>query len=182
MFHFSILKLFLLARREEKEIQRLRELKGTREERVQQLEDSGMQERYAEIFAAYVALAKRGDTEALKRSTYLWWCHTLNSIDRTGVAKLDPRMGDEIFALIEKKVSQTRLDQELQRMLPWYFVISKNFLPVLHKGRAPEPRTDFPRLEAYCRSGGTHKDVSSFAGLDIKGRGQMSWYWRAMCY
>jgi hypothetical protein len=114
-----------LAAVEEKCLTRQRGLVGDREALY---ERDGVYAAWRDVFGQYVALAQKGDLEALKRALFFVWAECSISHLTTGIKDLDGETVRETLGLADKLVRDSRLDAELEWMLPYYYLVEPWYL------------------------------------------------------
>jgi hypothetical protein len=132
-------------------------------------EQTGVYVAWRDIFQQYVALARAGDLEALKRALYLVWAE--RSIARliTGLKDLDQGMMQETLEMADKLAQDGRLDAELEWMLPYYYVVERSYLD------------RFKNFDTLKRVSQEHPFLYRHRCPDVsfEHRGQMGDYWKA---
>ncbi len=155
-----------LAALEEKWLKKQRSLMGDRETLYEQ---AGVYAAWRDIFGQYVALAKEGDLEALKRALFLIWAQ--HSIARliTGLKNLDEAQIRETLQTADQLVHDGRLDAELEWMLPYYYLVEASYVD------------RFEDLHAFKQASQRHPFLYRQRCLDVsfEHRGQMGSYWQA---
>jgi hypothetical protein len=114
-----------LAAVEEKWLTQQRGLVGDRETLY---ERNGVYAAWRDVFGQYVALAREGDLEALKRALFFVWAQCSISHLLTGIKDLGEEMTRETLGLADERVRDTRLDAELEWMLPYYYLVAPLYL------------------------------------------------------
>jgi hypothetical protein len=155
-----------LAALEEQWLHQQRSLAGDRDRLYEQ---TGVYEAWQDIFRHYVALAKQGDLEALKRALYFVWAQCSISRLTTGIKDLDSQAIREAFGVANRLAQDGRLDAELQWMLSYYYVVEPSYLD------------RFEDLEALKQASGLHPFLYRQRCPEalFAQRGQMGDYWRA---
>jgi len=155
-----------LATLEEEWLHKQRSLVRDRETLYEQM---GIYAAWRGILAQYVALAREGDVEALKRALYFVWAQ--RSIARliTGLKDLDEGMIREILEIADKLAEDGRLDAELEWMLPYYYIVERSYLD------------RFEDLDALKTVSREHPFLYRQRCLEVsfEHRGQMGDYWKA---
>ena len=100
----------------EKWLKKQRRLAGDRESLYEQ---AGVYVAWQDIFRQYVALAREGDIEALKRALYFAWAERSMGSLVTGIKDLDENLVRETLGLADRLAQDGRLDAELEWMLPY---------------------------------------------------------------
>jgi len=93
-----------------------------------QCERDGVYEAWRRIFAEYVALARSGDLEALKRALFLAWYSQAEPSELSGLYLLDRGLWVEVLHMLEDLAARDELDDELKWMLPYYYMIADWYL------------------------------------------------------
>jgi len=88
----------------------------------------GMYEAWQEIFCQYVAVARKGEIEALKRALYLAWADCSQAFFLTGIMGIDDKPIKEVLSMVNELAKRGELDNELKWMLPWYYHINDGYL------------------------------------------------------
>ncbi len=114
-----------LAALEEKWLNTQRSLAGDKEILYQR---EGVYAAWRDIFGQYVTLARKGDLEALKRALFFGWAECSMSPLMTGIKDLDEEVIRETLGLADRLVRDTRLDAELEWMLPYYYLVAPLYL------------------------------------------------------
>jgi len=83
---------------------------------------------WQDIFRQYVALAKQGDTEALKRALYLAWAERSQGPILSGVKDLDRGLLRELLGIADDLARTGGLDAELGWMLPYYYLVEPSYI------------------------------------------------------
>ncbi|OHB64906.1 MAG: hypothetical protein A2Y76_12810 [Planctomycetes bacterium RBG_13_60_9] len=129
----------------------------------------GVYAAWRDIFKQYVARAREGDVEAVKRALYLVWAERSGDPLLTGVKGLDEGSIIEVFHLVDGLARAGRIDGELQWMLPYYYVIDPLYLDrfegydALKRASSAQP---FLLYRQRCLTG------------SFDHRGQMGEYWK----
>jgi hypothetical protein len=153
---------------------------GSAAERDAQITRSGMYAEYPAIFSGYLELVRLADDphivlEALKRAVFIaWYAFTEPSI-QSGIAELPESSVREVMAALDSAISAGRTDDELQRMLVWYYdhfgYVFEHFGPV----RALEPFiADLTVADVRTRA------AASVPRTPPAGRGQLGVYWASV--
>ena len=88
----------------------------------------GVYAAWQDIFRQYVALARQGNTEALKRALYLAWTERSQGPILSGVKDLDRALTGELFGLADDVARTGGLDGELQWMLSYYYLVEPSYI------------------------------------------------------
>ena len=88
----------------------------------------GVYAAWQDIFGQYVALAKQGDNEALKRALYLAWTQRSQGPILSGVKDLDRELIRELVGLADDLARTGGLDAELRWMLPYYYLVEPSYI------------------------------------------------------
>ncbi len=155
-----------LATREEEWLSKQRSFVRDRETLYEQ---TGVYAAWRNIFGQYVALAREGDLEALKRALYFAWADRSIAQLITGLKDLDEGMIRETLEIADKLAEEGPLDAELEWMLPYYYVVERSYLD------------RFEDLDALKKASREHPFLYRQRCLDVSfdHRGQMGDYWRA---
>ena len=150
---------------EEKWLNKQRNLVGDREALY---ERDGVYAAWRDVFEQYVALARQGDLEALKRAVFLVWAECSMGHLMTGIRDLDEATARETLALADKLVRDGRLDAELQWMLSCYYLVEPSYLD------------RFEDLDALKQASGVNPFEYRQLCLEVSfdHRGQMGAYWK----
>lgn len=140
--------------------------RGFMEEKDAQCERDGIYEAWRRIFAEYVALARSGNLEALKRALFLAWYEQAEPCPLSGLHLLDAEAKKEVLQLLEDLARQDQLDDELKWMLPYYYSVADWYLP-----------SDFPALEKASKK---DVDLRELTACNIESRGQLGKYWKSI--
>lgn len=114
-----------LAALEEKRLSQQRNLVGDRETLY---ERDGVYAAWRDLFQQYVALARKGDFEALKRALFFVWAQYSMSHLMTGLKDLTEELVRETLGIADKLAQDGRLDAELAWMLPYYYLVEPSYL------------------------------------------------------
>lgn len=146
---------------------------GQIEDRDHYLEEHGVYDAYAIVYQRYVALALRGDVEALKRAIFLQWYAVAEPYWLSGIpdpANLPMR---SMLAVANEQITQGSLDIELQWMLPYYFMILEWYVSANYIG----PVDEFTILINFSRENQRHPSDLILDADTFRGRGAMGDYW-----
>ncbi len=137
-------------------------------DRAAAYERTGVYAAWRDIFQQYASLARR-DPEALKRAIYLAWTQYSQNPLLSGVKDLDEKTVREVLALADDLARRNRLDDELQWMLSYYYLVEPRYLDrfdgVEHLKQASRHEPLLYRRACLSRS--------------FRGRGHMGRYWRS---
>ncbi len=114
-----------LATAEEKWLTKQRGLVGDRETLY---EREGVYAAWRDLFGQYVALARQGDLEALKRALFFVWAECSISHLMTGIQDLGEEIVREALGIADTLARESGLDGELQWMLPYYYLVEPLYL------------------------------------------------------
>lgn len=155
-----------LAALEEEWLKRQRGIIKDREVLYEQL---GVYAAWRDIFRQYAALGQDGDLEALKRALFLIWAEKSISRLITGLQDLDQTSIQETLATADQLARESRLDAELEWMLPYYYLVERSYLD------------RFDNLEALKQASLARPFLYRQRCLDVSfdHRGQMGSYWQA---
>jgi hypothetical protein len=154
-----------LATLEETWLKKQRQLVGDRKVLYEQ---AGVYAAWREILGHYVAVARAGDLEALKRALYLIWAERSIGPVLTGLKDLDKATVRETLELADRLARDGRLDAELEWMLPYYYLVDPSYLDRFENLDALKHAS---RQRPFAYRG--HCLETSF-----EHRGQMGEYWR----
>jgi len=131
-------------------------------------EEQGVYAAWRDLFRQYVALVKEGDTEALKRALYFIWAERAISPLITGLRDLDEDGVREVFDAADKLAADNRLDPELEWMLPYYYIVDREYLD------------RFDSYDALKQASSRHPFLYRQRCIEVSfdHRGQMGDYWR----
>jgi hypothetical protein len=154
-----------LAAVEEKWLTRQRALVGDREILYEQ---DGVYAAWRGIFGQYVALARKGDAEALKRALFFVWAECSMSHLITGIKDLGEEIIREALGIADKLARHGGLDAELEWMLPYYYLVQPLYLDC------------FEDLDALKQTSRMNLFVYRQRCLEasFEHRGQMGEYWK----
>jgi hypothetical protein len=155
-----------LAAQEEEWLKKQRNFVRDRETVYEQI---GVYAAWRDIFEQYVALAREGDLEALKRAVYFVWAECSMARLLTGLKDLDEGMVREALALADKLAGEGWPDTELEWMLPYYYVVEPSYVD------------RFDNLDALKKASHEHPFLYRQRCLNVSfdHRGQMGDYWQA---
>jgi len=129
----------------------------------------GVYTAWQDIFRQYVALARQGNIEALKRALYLAWTERSQGPILSGVKDLDRGLIRELFGLVDGLARTGGLDAELQWMLPYYYLIEPSYI---------EQFKGFEALRQVSRQGPfLYRQACLESSFD--NRGHMGEYWKS---
>jgi len=154
-----------LAAVEEEWLNKQRSLVGDREVLYEQ---EGVYAAWRELFGQYVALAQKGDLEALKRSLFFVWAQCSINHLVTGIKNLAEEIIRETLGIADKLARDGALEAELEWMLPYYYVVEPSYLD------------RFDNLDALKQASRTNPFLYRQRSLDASfdHRGQMGEYWK----
>ena len=141
---------------------------GFMEERDTFLRENGVYGAWRRIFAEYVALARSGDLEALKRALFLTWYEQAEPSELSGLDLLDAGLKEEVFQMLEDLAARDGFDDELQWMLPYYHSIADWYLP-----------SGFDRVEKASKQS-EELWRRRCPGGSFDNRGQLGIYWESI--
>jgi hypothetical protein len=155
-----------LAALEEEWLNKQRDLVGDREALYEQ---DGVYAAWRELFGQYVALAQKGDLEALKRALFFVWAERSMSRLLTGIRDLAQESIREALDIADKLTRHGGLDAELEWMLPYYYLVEPLYLDC------------FEDLDAVKEASRMNPFVYRRRCLEASfaHRGQMGEYWKA---
>lgn len=146
--------------------------RGSFEQRHALYQRIGMYEAWQSIFKEYVALARQGNGEALKRALFLYWYSCSEPSELSGLSGLAEDLAALVFGIVDDMARKGELDAELKWMLPYYYMITAWYLNLHRDDKFPDLRKasqDDDNLWRYLCT------ESSFDN-----RGQMGKYWRSI--
>ncbi len=155
-----------LAAVEEKWLIKQRGLAGDRDALYEQ---NGVYAAWREVFGQYVALARGGDLEALKRALFFVWAECSMSHLMTGIKDLGEEVIKEALGIVDKLVRDGGLDTELEWMLPYYYLVEPLYLDCFEGLDALKQAS---RMNPFL-----YRQRCLEASFDQ--RGQMGEYWKA---
>lgn len=142
--------------------------RGFMEQRDAFLQRNGVYDAWRRIFAEYVALARLGDLEALKRALFLAWYEQAEPSPLSGLYLLDGTLKEEVFQMLEDLAARDGFDDELEWMLPYYYMIADWYL-MSGFDRVASASTRHVRLwQKRC------------LGRSFDNRGQLGVYWASI--
>jgi len=137
-----------LSDKEKELLSRVDQLRGTIEEKSDQVVYFGITKDYRVVHQEYSLLA-RSNYEALKRGLFLIWYAKSEPTWLTGIGELDRRAEERIIKILDRRLKRDITDYELEWMLDYYsswdFVFDefrnfKNF----HQRITGDSKTDYP--------------------------------------
>ena len=128
----------------------------------------GIYDAWEWLFAEYVAVARQGDLEAIKRALFLAWYALAEPGELSGIGRLDPDLKMDVFATVNNLAAHDQLDDELEWMLPWYYLIAEYYLP-----------RGFPAMEDVSKTD-PHQYKDGCLEFSFDNRGQMGKYWKSI--
>ncbi len=154
-----------LAALEEKWLNKQHDLTGDRETLY---ERDGIYAAWGDLFEQYVALARQGDGEALKRTLFFVWAQCSMSHLMTGIRGLGEETVQEVLGMADKLVRDGESDAELEWMLPYYYLVAPLYLD------------RFEGLDALKLASRAHPFLYRRRCLEASfdHRGQMGEYWK----
>jgi hypothetical protein len=154
-----------LAALEEEWLKRQRGLVGDREALY---EREKVYAAWRELFGQYVALAQKGDLEALKRALFFVWAECSMHHLLTGIKDLAEETIREALGIADRLVRHGGLDAELAWMLPYYYLVEPLYLDC------------FEDLDALKQASRMNPFVYRRRCLEASfdHRGQMGEYWK----
>ena len=97
----------------------IQQLEGTIEDKIDQLANSGITDKYRQIHSEYSRIAKK-DGEALKRALFIMWYALTEPTWLTGIGELDFDAEERITKLLNRRLAKNISDYELDWMLEYY--------------------------------------------------------------
>jgi hypothetical protein len=154
-----------LAALEERRLSQQRSLVGDRETLY---ERDGVYAAWQDLFQQYVALAREGNLEALKRALFFVWAQCSMSHLMTGLKDLAEDLVRETLGISDKLVRDGELDAELEWMLAYYYLVEPSYLD----------RSE--NLDALKRASRMNPFLyrQSCLAASFDHRGQMGEYWK----
>lgn len=141
-------------------------VRGFMEDKDAQCERDGIYEAWRKIFAEYVALARSGNLEALKRALFLAWYEQAEPSPLSGLYLLDAEAKKEVLQMLEDLARQDQLDEELKLVLPYYYAVADWYLPA--------------GFNALLKASKTDVDLRSLLSCTFENRGQLGEYWKCI--
>ena len=114
--------------RKEAALQKQMPVEGYIEHRDVFLKKHGIYEKWREIYSDYVALAQLGDLEALKRAIFYAWYQLAEPGWLSGISKLPDHETKIAVEILEQKLADGFIDEELKLMLPYYMTVCSYYL------------------------------------------------------
>jgi hypothetical protein len=155
---------------EEIALQKRMPVDGHIEHRDKYLADNGLYDEWRNIYKKYVALAQKGDLEALKRALFFSWYQLAGQEWLSGIGKLPDDQTQIVVNLLEELLSKNMEDHEIALMLPYYMAVCdyylERFYPLPHIQKASVSTADQGR-PALVSDKWTH-------------RGEMGKYWASV--
>ena len=98
---------------------------GLIEEKLEQLQQRGVFEKYSKVFEEYSNLidGEIEGTEALKRAVFLYWYQSAEPSFLSGVDLMPENAGRKVLEKLDDKIKNEDLDYEFQWMLSHYIRI-----------------------------------------------------------
>lgn len=158
-----------LARQERKIYAKVTSIKGTMEEKSEQIQKLGIFEEYNKVHQQYAKLCK-DKLEALKRGLFLSWFAMSEPSCFTGIKDLDPESEEKIIMILDKRLINNETEYELDWMLGYY----SNWNWVFDQ---------FTKYKAFQNKlvNGTRVDMPNFINhKEMKNRGRMGMYWSSL--
>jgi ubiquinone/menaquinone biosynthesis C-methylase UbiE len=148
----------------------LKELTALESEQLSTLyEQVGVVEAWQRIFREYVALAREGNLEAMKRALFLCWQNVASPgwLPNTAVL-FDAELIREVYGLVNDLARNGELDSEFTWMLPYYYMIADWYLP--------------PEFDAIVKASQQNRYLWRQGCLEssFDGRGQLGKYWASI--
>jgi hypothetical protein len=129
----------------------------------------GIQATWEGVFGQYVALARRGDLEAVKRALFLAW-YEMAEPDAwyNDIKGLDTELKREVYSIVDDLTRRGRLDDELRWMLPYYYSVADIYLPPGFDALEKASKVRAYPWKECCRKG------------SFRNRGWFGSYWRGI--
>lgn len=172
--------LTLLAAEEQRLCTYVESLTGTLEDKAQHLEDAGVFTAYKQLHQQYLAayqaaIGEPTRLELLKRLIFLNWYGALEPSFLTGIGELDEQVVMAVYTLLDARIRDQKLDEELHWMLSYYSCWE--YL-LLHYAE-----NRLPALTAFIQSvdqSVLHIPRQRLLPDTMANRGQMGLYWRSL--
>lgn len=154
-------------------------LQGTMDEKTKQLKDSGTFDSYREIHNQYLEVIKstrdeKEINEGLKRIIFLNWYHIIEPSCFTGIWELDGDTIHESYSILNDRLTDNKVDNELKWMLSYY---SANDWTILDFSEKEMPQlTTFVKSVDQSQNHLPDKDELTNTMID---RGQMGEYFKS---
>jgi hypothetical protein len=146
--------------------------RGFMEERHALFLKIGVYEAGRKIFREYVALARTGDREALRRAIFLYWYSLAEPHELSGIPELDKDLAQEVLGMVDDMLRRGETDTELTWMLPFYYSIADFYLDYYW----PDQFEDVRR--ASKENGDLWKSLCLESTFE--NRGQLGKYWKGI--
>ena len=121
------------------------------------------------IYSCYVALAEKGDLEALKRALFYAWYQLSEPYWLSGISELPDKETQAVVDLLESALEQGIRDIEIDYMLPHYMAVCSYYLERFY----PIPYIQ----SASVKDPGNTKEKARNGEHSWAMRGQMGEYW-----
>jgi hypothetical protein len=147
-------------------LKRVEQVTGLMEDQNVELQNLGIFDEYKAIFNEYAQVHEE-ELEALKRCLFLYWYALCEPGCFTGISGFDIEVIKKVLRILDRKLSTSDTDYELEWMLKYYsnwdFVFEPfpDFINIHKKMKEPE-KTELP--ETIDRE-------------SMSKRGQMGYYW-----
>jgi hypothetical protein len=159
-----------LATEEERLVEAVERVRGTMEQKTEQLARGGELDRYREVHRRYVQLALGDNVEALRRATFLQWIATIEPTPFTAIRELDASASHVVVSLLNTMCEGPIVDSELRWMLPYYTLLVEWWF-------AP---AQAPALAEFCAKNTPDGAVVPPDDFVYEGRGQLGHYWASI--
>lgn len=172
-----MLNIHELTKRENRLLSQVYGTIGSMNEKTQQLIESGIFDSYRELHNDYVALAKTGNLEALKRAFFIQWYAVTEPSCFTGIPSknswgdgkgLDKATETAVFDLLAHSIDS---DDELKWMAAWYYQITDYYFESFWGKSAI-----LERLQTYIHEIGSTESKLKLNHEPLDQRGQMGKY------
>jgi len=142
---------------------------GYFEERDNYLKDNKVYEENKSIFSAYVSLAEKGNTEAIKRALFYLWYQCSEPNQLSGNLDLEENEIEKVLFIVNNMAKCHELDLELKFMLPYYYQICEWYFD------------RFGNLEALLKASNENEELWQVEAPKIlyANRGKMGEYWES---
>lgn len=171
-------KLDKLANKEEKILLKLEFVDGTIAEQITAIKEQKLFKKYQKIHKKYLQIAQSSKEveeaqEALKRGLFINWVAFVEPDFITGIGELADEVAVEFYSILEDKIADQTIDDELVWMLFYYAAKSDWVLLYYAERRFPNITRFVARTDALI----VPILLEKLGGLDFEGRGQMGRYW-----
>ncbi len=170
-----------LTKQENELLFQIRNISGSMSERAQQLLDAGIFVSYKKLHQEYANLAAIGDTEALKRATFIQWYAVSEPSCFSGIPgpnpwsadlRLDEEIEKDVLELVQQSILSEQIDAEFNTMLTCYFQISEYYFKYFW-----ENTSLMKKLYQNTQEINFLNALKQLSKRDFRNRGQMGEYW-----